>query len=86
MTLQEKIRTHTERLPENVQQEILAFIQSIESRHRQPKEDIDSPLEPTSSHPVSALDLALTHGLVGYLEDGPMDLSTNRNYLQGYGE
>lgn len=85
MTLQEKIQAHTRKLPESMQQEILAFIQSIESRDRQP-EGIDSPFESTSSPPVSALELALAHGVVGCVTDAPVDLSMNRDYLQGYGE
>ncbi|VFM95049.1 MAG: hypothetical protein BECKG1743F_GA0114225_100232 [Candidatus Kentron sp. G] len=38
------------------------------------------------SQPVSALDLALAHGLVGCVKDAPVDLSKNKDYLHGYGE
>lgn len=86
MTLQEKIQAHAGRLPESLQQEVWAFIQSIESCGEQRVEIADSPSEPASSHPVSVLDLALAHGVVGCVKDVPADLSTNKAYLRGYGE
>nr|VFK78272.1 MAG: hypothetical protein BECKSD772D_GA0070982_10112 [Candidatus Kentron sp. SD] len=87
MTLQEKIAAHIGKLPESMQQEVWAFIQSIESCGWQPKKGIDSLSESSPSHPsISALDLALAHGVVGCVKDAPADLSTNKDHMQGYGE
>nr|VFJ53764.1 MAG: hypothetical protein BECKDK2373C_GA0170839_104028 [Candidatus Kentron sp. DK] len=86
MTLQERIVAHTRTLPENRQREVWTFIQSIASRDRQPEESINSPREPASSPPVSALELALAHGVAGCVKEAPADLSENKDYLRGYGE
>nr|VFJ43228.1 MAG: hypothetical protein BECKFW1821A_GA0114235_100364 [Candidatus Kentron sp. FW]VFJ61877.1 MAG: hypothetical protein BECKFW1821B_GA0114236_106811 [Candidatus Kentron sp. FW] len=86
MTLQEKIMSRTQVLPESTQREIRAFIQSIEARGRHPKEGIGSSSESTPSHPISALDLALAHDVVGCVQDAPADLSTNKDYMREYGE
>jgi len=85
MTLQEKIRVHAGRLPESMQQEVWAFIQSIESRGRQPEETIESSSGSASPHLPSALDLAIVHGVVGCVENAPVDLSENQDHMREYG-
>lgn len=35
--------------------------------------------------PVSCLELALAHNLVGCIKDAPEDLSINKVYMEGYG-
>jgi metal-responsive CopG/Arc/MetJ family transcriptional regulator len=35
--------------------------------------------------PVSCLDLALKLGIVGIYKDAPSDLSTNKDYFEGFG-
>nr|VFK37960.1 MAG: hypothetical protein BECKTC1821E_GA0114239_1001167 [Candidatus Kentron sp. TC]VFK43750.1 MAG: hypothetical protein BECKTC1821D_GA0114238_101817 [Candidatus Kentron sp. TC]VFK51254.1 MAG: hypothetical protein BECKTC1821F_GA0114240_100115 [Candidatus Kentron sp. TC] len=86
MTLQEKILAHAETLSEDRQREVLAIIQSIAARGPRPEENVAPPRESASSRPVSVLDLALAHGIVGCVKDAPVDLSVNKDYMQGYGE
>ncbi|MBT8420810.1 MAG: hypothetical protein KJO08_08130 [Gammaproteobacteria bacterium] len=86
MTLQEKILTHARALPESRQREVWDFIRAIESHGRQPGRSAGSPSESAPSDALSVLDLALAHGVVGCVKDAPMDLSTNKEHMRGYGE
>ena len=80
MTILEQIHFHTQRLPPNMQREVLDFIEFLETRHTQsslPASHADTP--------ASCLELAHNDGLVGCLQDAPADLSTNPRHLQDYG-
>lgn len=81
MTMVDRIRIHTERLPQDMQREVLDFVEFLEPRRGR--------LLPVASQrdgAPSCLDLAQAHGLVGCIKDTPADLSTNPAYLQDYGE
>ena len=61
------------------QQEVLDFVEFLRNkRQNQP-----SPLQSTEQ-PRSALEIA--GDLAGCLEGGPSDLSTNKKYLEGFGQ
>ena len=65
-------------LPPDKQQEVLDFVEFLQARllpSQQPLAD-----EPT----VSALEAA--GDLVGCIKGGPPDLSTNKHYMEGFGE
>lgn len=70
----EKLRT----LPPEKQQEVLDFVEFLESKVMK-GELCRQDEEP----PVSAL--ALAQKWAGCLEGGPEDLSSNKKYLDGYG-
>jgi len=74
-TVVEKLKT----LPPEKQQEVLDFVEFLQSRTDR-KESNSQEAESV----VSALTLA--QKLAGCLEGGPPDLSTNKNYMDGYGE
>lgn len=80
MTILEQIHLHTQRLPPNMQREVLDFIEFLETRHTQ-----SSPSASHADAPASCLELAQNDGLVGCLQDAPADLSTNPRHLQDYG-
>lgn len=80
MTILEQIHLHTQRLPPNIQREVLDFIEFLETRHTQ-----SSPPTSHADAPASCLELAQNDGLVGCLQDAPADLSTNPRHLQDYG-
>lgn len=74
-TVLEKLKT----LPPEKQQEVLDFVEFLQSKthHKDSNTQDDKPV-------VSALTLA--QKWVGCLEGGPPDLSTNKKYMEGYGE
>jgi hypothetical protein len=74
-TVVEKLKT----LPPEKQQEVLDFVEFLQSRTDR-KESNSQEVESV----VSALTLA--QKWAGCLEGGPPDLSTNKNYMDGYGE
>jgi len=74
-TVVEKLKT----LPPEKQQEVLDFVEFLQSRTDR-KESNSQEAESV----VSALTLA--QKWTGCLEGGPPDLSTNKNYMDGYGE
>jgi len=74
-TVVEKLKT----LPPEKQQEVLDFVEFLQSRTDR-KESNSQEAESV----VSALTLA--QKWAGCLEGGPPDLSTNKNYMDGYGE
>nr|VFJ90395.1 MAG: hypothetical protein BECKH772A_GA0070896_1002110 [Candidatus Kentron sp. H]VFJ91598.1 MAG: hypothetical protein BECKH772B_GA0070898_1001910 [Candidatus Kentron sp. H]VFJ98188.1 MAG: hypothetical protein BECKH772C_GA0070978_1001910 [Candidatus Kentron sp. H] len=73
--VQEKIPARAEAPPENGQWEV-----------RAPRHAFGSPPESAPSAPISALDPALAHGVVGCVKETPADLSANPAYMRGYGE
>ncbi len=68
----EKLRT----LPANKQQEVLDFVEFLQARSSQ--------LQQTENPTISALEAA--GDLVGCVTGGPPDLSTNKQYMEGFGE
>jgi hypothetical protein len=75
--LEQKILEGVRTLPETKQQEVLDFIESLKTRTPEPESTTQEP------EPISALTVA--GDLVGCLEGGPADLSTNKKYLEGFG-
>jgi hypothetical protein len=49
------------------------------------KNDKLTQTRPTEVKPVSCLELARSHNLVGCIKNAPQDLSTNKGYMEGYG-
>lgn len=80
MTILEQIHLHTQRLPPDMQREVLDFIEFLETRQSQSS----TPVSHTEA-PGSCLELAQNYGLVGCLQEAPADLSTNSRHLQDYG-
>ena len=80
MTLLERIRIHSERLPLDMQQEILDFIEFLDARWQRGQAS-----ESTPAPQGSCLDLAEQQGLVGSIKNAPGDLSTNPIHLRDYG-
>lgn len=74
-TVLEKLKT----LPIDKQQEVLDFVEFLQSKT--PVKQSDS----QEDKPVLSA-LALAQKWVGCLEGGPPDLSTNKKYMEGYGE
>lgn len=74
-TVVEKLKT----LSPDKQQEVLDFVEFLQSKIHQEKYKSQQ-REPA----VSALTLA--QKWVGCIEGGPPDLSTNKKYMDGYGE
>lgn len=60
------------------QQEVLDFVEFLRNKRQNP------PSLKATEQPRSALDIA--GDLVGCLEGGPSDLSTNKKYLEGFGQ
>lgn len=80
MTLLEQIRIHSERLPLDLQQEILDFIEFLDNRRKRGQASESTPVPN-----VSCLDLAEQQGLVGSIKGAPADLSTSPIHLRDYG-
>lgn len=74
-TVLEKLKT----LPPEKQQEVLDFVEFLQNKTHQKQSNSQE-----SKPVVSALTLA--QKWVGCLEGGPPDLSTNKKYMEGYGE
>ena len=74
-TLLEKLKT----LPPEKQQEVLDFVEFLQSKTYQRESNSQE------SKPVMSA-LTLAQKWVGCLEGGPPDLSTNKKYMEGYGE
>ena len=81
MTMVDRIRIHSARLPQDMQREVLDFVEFLEARRGRLL-----PVVSQRDGVRSCLELAQAHGLVGCIKDTPTDLSTNPAYLQGYGE
>jgi hypothetical protein len=61
------------------QQEVLDFVEFLQNKQRK-----QSLSQPEQESVISALDLV--GDLVGSLEGGTPDLSTNKKYLEGFGQ
>jgi hypothetical protein len=73
MTTEERAIVLLKSLPLEKQQAVLSFIESLQ---RSERDDI-------SRKSISVLEAA--GDLVGCVEGGPSDLSTNKEYMQGFG-
>ncbi|MBW4659339.1 MAG: DUF2281 domain-containing protein [Drouetiella hepatica Uher 2000/2452] len=74
--IQQQIIEILQTLPSIEQQKVLDFAEFLQS-----KQQISQP-EPEK--PISVLELA--GDLIGSLQGGPSDLSTNKKYMEGFGE
>lgn len=70
----EKLKT----LPSDKQQEVLDFVESLQARLSLPETQQAEELM------ISALEMA--GDLVGCVKGGASDLSTNKRYMEGFGE
>ena len=73
MSIEEMVAEKLRSLPPRGQQEVLDFVEFLESK-----------LHKSEAAGQSALDLA--GDLVGSVEGGPGDLATNPDHLKSYGE
>jgi len=78
MSITEAVMEKLETLPLEKQQEVLDFVESLQSK----LSNSLSPLMP-EPQPISFLEAASE--FIGCLE-GPGDLSTNPKYMEGFGE
>lgn len=70
-------------LPPELQQEVIDFVDFLETKHQR-KSQVES-LTESASQNVSVYDLIQNLGGIGSI-DAPTDLSTNKVYLDGFGE
>jgi hypothetical protein len=73
-TVLEKLKT----LPSDKQQEVLDFVEFLQTRFSLPQS------QQAEKPSISALEAA--GDLVGCVKGGPPDLSTNKQYMEGFGE
>jgi hypothetical protein len=71
----EKLRT----LPTNKQQEVLDFVEFLQGKLTQAER-----INQFSDSEISALEAA--QHVLGVIGEGPADLSTNKRYMEGYGQ
>lgn len=76
--LEQQILEEVRTLPDTKQQEVLDFIEVLKNRELGQESTSQQP------EPISALTAA--GDLVGCLGGGPSDLSTNKKYLEGFGQ
>jgi hypothetical protein len=82
-TLQETAIATISKLPQTANFEnIIAALYEI--RIKTENEKLNE-IQSTEEKPLSGLELALAHNLVGCIKKAPKDLSTNKNYMEGYG-
>ncbi len=77
--LEEQVLEHLRALPSSQQQEVLNFILFL-SQQRQNAITPATPATPSRSFAAAA------QHYIGSLEGGPSDLSTNPQYMEGFGE
>lgn len=77
MTIEQAVLEKLRTLPTNKQQEVLDFIEFLQTQAESEK------LLPAEEPAISFLDAA--REFIGCVE-GPGDLSTNPNYMEGYGK
>ncbi len=78
MTIAQLITEKLDALPPDKQQEVLDFVEFLQSR-------LPETEEPGHQfRPISALEVA--GDLVGCVKGGPPDLSTNPIYMDGFGQ
>ena len=76
-SLPRQILQTVEVLPTEDQHQVLSFVESL---WRKPQEAITTPLEPNSPSFFEVAQASIGAG------EGPGDLSTNPDYMQGYGQ
>ncbi|HEY9629418.1 MAG TPA: DUF2281 domain-containing protein [Coleofasciculaceae cyanobacterium] len=74
--IQQQVLEILQTLPSIKQQEVLDFVEFLKSKQQISRSEFE--------RPMSALELA--GDLVGSLQGGPSDLSTNQKYMEGFGE
>ena len=79
VSIEQKVLEGLRSLPAAKQSEVLDFVEFLRTRLLNQKLEDQNQQKPTS-----ALDAA--GDLVGCLDGGPPDLSTNKQYLEGFGE
>lgn len=77
MSIFQTIVEKLENLPPEKQQEVLNFVELLHSK-------IDSETTPPQEDETAESVLTKAAQFIGCVE-GPADLSTNKNYLEGYG-
>lgn len=77
MSITQAVIEKLETLPLEKQQEVLDFIEFLQTRLSPSKLQQEGPI-------ISALEAA--GDLVGCVEGGPPDLSINQQYMEGFGE
>lgn len=77
--IQQKVLKTLETLSLAEQQEVLDFAEFLKSKQQK-----QTSVQSEQKQPISALELA--GDLVGCLEGGPPDLSTNKKYMEGFGQ
>ncbi len=78
MSIEQAVLEKLKTLPSDKQQEVLDFVEFLQTRFsRLQSQSVE---EPT----ISALEAA--GDLVGCIKGGPPDLSTNKQYMEGFGE
>jgi uncharacterized protein YfaQ (DUF2300 family) len=75
--IQQQVMATLQTLSSTEQQEVLDFAEFLKSKQELPSQQ-------ASEKPKSVLEVA--GDLVGCLEGGPSDLSTNKKYMEGFGE
>ena len=76
--VQQQVIEILETLSSNDQQQVLDFVEFLKTKRQNHKL-----IQSTPNKPMSALELA--GDLVGCLDGGPSDLSTNKAYMEGFG-
>ena len=74
--LEEQVLEHLRTLPSNQQQEVLNFILFLSQQRKNTL---------TAAAPSRSFASAAQH-YIGSLDGGPSDLSTNPQYMEGFGE
>jgi hypothetical protein len=84
--LEQQIAAGVRSLPTERQHEVLTFVEFLNSKVRTDSSTLarSQPIVMPRGESLSALEAAAD--LVGCLDGGPADLSTNRQYMAGFGE
>jgi hypothetical protein len=78
MSIAQAVNEILETLPLEKQQEVLDFVEFLQARlSLSQSQQVEEPI-------ISALEAA--GDLVGCVKGGPPDLSTNKRYMEGFGE
>jgi hypothetical protein len=81
-TIQQQILETLQTLSSTEQQEVLDFAKFL--RSKQERATNQQPFEQAEQPSISFLEAARDY--IGCLEGGPSDLSTNKAYMEGFGE
>jgi hypothetical protein len=79
MNLEQALLENFKQLPLSQQQEVLDFSEFLKQKRLFSTQEKQGKTQ-------SCYDLAMQLGVVGCAEDLPVDLSTNKAYLEGFGE